>query len=439
MTSIRFYLIAVTLACITLVDFVSAIHGYHSSMAAAEQLFDTQLTEMTKMAATARTAHHKEGLPRPRHDGLTAFQIWREEGVLISHSANAPEAPMAPFVNGFHDRNFGGYRWRVYAHHEQALQEWSFIAERSDVRYELAEKVILESVFPVILGLPLVAIMIGVIVTLGMKHLGQLSGQLCNKAADDLTPITLEKPPKEIRPLLKAINGLLQRLEASFLREKHFAGDAAHELRTPISVLKVQLYNLKTEWPGQLNALKPLEKSIHRMNHLVEQILSLYRTAPDQYMAKFEPLELMALAQSAIAACYHLFDDKQQNIKLVGCTCRLTGDRFALETLLQNLLANANKYSPEASEILVSVNNTPDAVILQIEDSGPGIPEDKYQRVFERFYRLNDDRHKSSAVGCGLGLAIVQHIVELHGASINLGRSCFNSGLRVAVRFPQGQ
>lgn len=437
MTSIRFYLVAVTLACITLINFLSALHGYYSSMTAAEKLFDSKLAEMARLVTTTGKITVQENIPLQPENNSIAFQIWQNDTILRSRSANTPETPIAPFSNGFYDRNFTNFRWRVYAHYDESHQQWTFIAERSDIRYDLAEKVILESILPTLFGLPLVAVFIWFIVTLGIKPLNKLSMQLRNKEADDLTPVTLETVPEEMRPLLRSTNELLKRLEDSFLREKRFAADAAHELRTPISVLKVHLYNLQTEWPNQIKALQPLQEGIERMSHLVEQILALYRTSPDQYMAKFEDIELMALAQSTIATCYNLFDDKQQHIVLDGKISHLTGDKFALETLLQNLLANASKYSPAQSEILVTVKSTGEHVVLQIEDSGPGIPENKYERVFERFYRINEDHRQSEVVGCGLGLAIVKHIAELHAATIKFGPSCFDNGLSVTIEFPK--
>ncbi len=436
MTSIRFYLVAVILACITLVNFISALHGYFSSMTMAEKLFDQQLMDMSGLIQ-----HHPVNQTlsldiHPDAAQFIAYQIWAANTqTLQTRSTNAPDTPIAPFEAGFHDRNFSGYRWRIYCVYNPNKQIWTLLAQRADLRYQLAEKMILESILPTILALPVVAVIIWIIVNIGLKPLHVLSERLQNKEADDLDPIVWPYQPKEINPLLSSINGLLKRLESSFSREKRFAADAAHELRTPISVLKIHIFNLMHDWPEHTEQFQPLQTSINRLNHLVEQILTLYRTTPDQYMAKFEALDLFELAQNCLADNYQQFDDKQQHLELLGEPTYLTGDRFALETLLNNLLSNACKYSPDYSQIRVHVFTQQETIYLQVEDSGPGIPDDKYQRVLERFYRLDGDQHKSGTLGCGLGLAIVNHIADLHKAVIKMSHSDFESGLKVSIEF----
>ena len=172
------------------------------------------------------------------------------------------------------------------------------------------------------------------------------------------------------------------------------------------------------------------------MEHLVEQILSLYRTTPDQYMANFEYLNLYEITQQSIAQQYSTFETKDQQIELFGNSAWLQCDRFTIETLLNNLISNASKYTPEHGQIEISISEDDDYIRLKIEDSGPGIPEDKYHRVFDRFYRLDGDQHDSDIEGCGLGLSIVQHIVQLHHGEIQLSHSKFPTGLAITVAFP---
>jgi len=172
------------------------------------------------------------------------------------------------------------------------------------------------------------------------------------------------------------------------------------------------------------------------MNHLVEQILALYRTMPDQFMANFTELDLHALARDVISNNYSEFARKEQQIELVGSSSNIVGDRFALETLLQNLLSNAGKYTPNRGRVQITVKPNDHGIMLKVEDSGTGIAPDEYDRVFERFYRIGGDCHASDQPGCGLGLAIVRHIAELHNAGITLGPSSFESGLSVCIEFP---
>jgi two-component system sensor histidine kinase QseC len=238
--------------------------------------------------------------------------------------------------------------------------------------------------------------------------------------------------------VVTSTNDLFHRLAASFDREKQFASDAAHELRTPISALKVHLHNISQDLPADNHDLIQLEAAVDRMGNLVDQILILYRTSPDQYMAQFKLLDLHQLVQEAIIIIYPDFEEKNIQLELTGKSAVMSGDRFALETLVKNLLDNACKYTPAGGQVHVSVSVEGADVKLQVEDSGPGVPAEQYHRIFDRFYRMGGDQHESGVIGCGLGLAIVKHIADLHGATVELQKSSFGTGLSVAAFFPLG-
>jgi two-component system sensor histidine kinase QseC len=277
-----------------------------------------------------------------------------------------------------------------------------------------------------------------IIVGRGLRPLRDLAGEMGNKRSDDLSPVAELEPPKELAVLIDSINDLLHRLDASFERERSFAADAAHELRTPISVLKVQLHNMLRDAGNNDPRLSTLQTSVERMSHSVEQVLMLYRTTPEQFVASLEQLDLASLTREVIAQLYPQLEDRQQQIELLADTAPMLGDSFALQTLISNLIENASKYSGEAGEIRVSVTATDTLVVLTVEDSGPGIPPEQHDKVFERFYRGANGRQDSGRVGSGIGLAIVQHIADIHGAQIKLGDSGFTSGLSVSVSFPVG-
>jgi len=435
MKSIRFYLITTILAAMTLLIFLSALHGYNKSTIEAKNLLDKQLVDMANVLASLQinTDNTKTFITNINTTN-TAFQIWRNQR-LISRSTNAPDKPMTQLTPGFHDNNFGQYRWRIYVHFNELNQRWVITAERTDSRNHLIDNFILKSVMPVILTLPIAAVIIWLLVGSGLKPLRQLASQLQHKQEQDLSPVTLTGQLSELQPLVDSTNNLLQRLERSLTRAKRFSSDAAHELRTPISGLKINLYNLQTESPDDKN-LKLLSTGVNRMGHVVEQILSLYRTTPDHYMANFESHNLHSIAQDSIAQHYPQFETKLQQIELSGESANFQCDKFTIETLLQNLLGNANKYTPEGGSIEVSVAEAKHFVQLKIEDSGPGIPEEKYHRIFDRFYRLDGDQHNTEIEGCGLGLSIVQHIVQLHHGEIKLSHSKFDTGLAISINFP---
>ena len=338
----------------------------------------------------------------------------------------------------FKDSNFNGYRWRTFLLRDHHLNRWVVAAERADIRYSLAESVVLASIKPIVVTLPIVALIIWIAISLGLKPLRTLNNQLNQKQANDLSPVLMTDTPKELSQLVTTVNALLARLEATFTREQQFSADAAHELRTPISNLKVQMHNLRLNKNLDEKTLAPMALGIDRMGHVVEQILSLYRHASEYDARQLTQLDLTALLQEVIAEQYSVIQSKHQQVSLnANVPCIVNGREFALKTLFQNLINNAHKYTPESGKIIVSASCHADNVICVVEDSGPGLDKAEYQRVFERFYRVGGDQHNTGVLGCGLGLAIVYHIAELHHASIDLMHSDILGGLKIVVTFPR--
>ena len=450
MNSIRKYLITILLAAITLVNFLAALHGYRTSMQAADKVFDDKLVQMasllrSSLAKSTEVTIDNSSEGNSSRDNTISYQVWRSEQLLTS-SHNAPQTVIAPLAPGFYDVNFGGYRWRALTSSlsEDANENadgWIIAAERIDVRFTLAESVIVESVLPIVACLPIIGLIIWFVVGQGLKPLTQLAHQLSEKRSDDLSPIKPKNYTVELNQLVNSVNSLLQRLDATFEREKRFASNAAHELRTPISVLKVHLYNLQKEQQESQPVsatIQHLQQGIERLEHLVEQILTLHRTSQERIASQFSSVRLYELAQQSIGESYPLIDEKVQNVELQGDEeAVINADAFAIKALLNNLVGNASKYTPRGGDIRVTVYNEKKAAKISVEDSGPGIPEAEYDRVFERFYRVGGDRHSSGEEGCGLGLSIVKHIADLHQAQVCLSCSLTLGGLRVDVSFPK--
>jgi len=441
MKSIRTYLLLALIAIITLVTFLSLLQGYQASISKAQQLFDDNLKSMAAMVANANQDQHHHNSGTQELPPSVFFQILASDFTLLANSKNASKPLLSEYDNvesGYKYMNFNGYRWRTFILKDDYLQRWIITGERSDIRYILAENVVTASIIPIVLAIPIAAFIIWIAIGVGLKPLSDLTRQLREKQADDLSPVLMDSTPEELTSLVATTNALLQRVNDAFVREQQFSADAAHELRTPISILKVQLHNLKNNEDISEEALIPLTNGIERMGLVVEQILSLYRHSPEQASAKQSTIDLCAVVQNIIAKDYEQIAMKQQQISLLGDeSCFIKGNEFALEALVQNLVANASKYTPDNGEIQVTLETIPNARRLIIEDSGPGIPEDKYKRVFERFYRVNGDRHESDVLGCGLGLSIVKHIVKLHNAEIHLQRSVQLGGLKVVIDFPE--
>ena len=430
MGSIRFFLITGVLAILTLFNFLAALRGYQSSMAEAEILFDNELLDLSRLVANLDFSQLPEGF---RLGNNLAFQVW-QHGELLGSTDHAPEAAMVAFNQGFDYANFDGFRWRTYVRFQEQTELWVMVAERTDLRFILAENVVLESIIPILLGIPLIGLLIWFIVSQGLRPLELLSTELRNKHINDLTPIDSQTSKKELHQVIHSLNALFHRLEQSLEREKRFSADAAHELRTPISALKIQLHNLQQEIDSEAESFQELQAGVDRMQHLIEQLLSLYRMTPDQFTANSEAIDLYALTKELVAREYSQFEDKQQQVQVEGTESFIVGEKFALETLISNLLSNASKYTPEKGNIDVSVSPQNNEICLLVEDDGMGIPEAERERIFERFYRSNLDS-SAQVPGCGLGLTIVKHVVDLHQAKLSLDASGFSSGSRFTICF----
>ncbi|MEW6982800.1 ATP-binding protein [Colwelliaceae bacterium 6471] len=452
---IRRYLVLFLLSVITLITFYSAIQGYKASMNKTSVLFDAELIDL---ADTLAAISPKGDVNSVSTSSSFAFQIWESKALLLK-SDNAPDTAIIKeanlsLINGklsdinsdnqlFSELNFSGQRWRVYRKLTEDGKRVVVVAQPLQRRFELAEDVIVSAVMPIVLAIPVMMFIVSLVIRQGLKPLTYLTKALMNKKANDLSPIKSNKGQNELTPVIDTLNQLFERLALSFEREKRFASDAAHELRTPLSVLKINVHNLQSEMRDSVSTtpstqqelLQQLVRGVDRMAHVVDQILTLNRTNPEQISIQSELIDIRAIAQQVISDLYPEITQRDQRISLNSDHMLLKGNEFALKTLLQNLISNASKYTPEGGEIRVSAKADRNHAIITVEDSGPGIASEEYERVFDRFYRVGGDKHNSSVIGCGLGLAIVQHIAQLHGASIELARSVALGGLQVNVKF----
>ncbi|WP_313329302.1 sensor histidine kinase, partial [Stutzerimonas balearica] len=241
--------------------------------------------------------------------------------------------------------------------------------------------------------------------------------------------------PRELEPVAASLNRLLQQVHQLLEREKRFIADAAHELRTPLAVLRIHAQNaLQAEQPeDREQALQQLLAGVDRTTRVVAQLLTLARLEPSAQRLRLEALDLLPLCRETLAELTPLALARGQELTLEAdesADYQLTGDAAALSTLLQNLVSNALQYTPAGGQIQVGLQATDDAIMLRVDDSGPGVPVEQRDKLFERFYRQGDGQ------GAGLGLAIVARIVELHGASIQLTESPLG-GLQAGVRLPR--
>ncbi|MDO6508013.1 ATP-binding protein [Colwellia sp. 4_MG-2023] len=464
--SIRRYLVLTLFSVLTLITFIAAIQGYKQSMSQAEAGFDQQLLSLAQ-TLTAMNSMPNANINRDKtlqvvQQSAFAFQVWKNKRLILK-SNNAPDHLITNIALSSHqgteffEVNFLDQRWRAVALSSLFLAPNDnmvvIVAQPLKAQFSLTQTLILAAVTPMIVAIAVLSLLIFIIITQGLKPLHKLSFELSRRKSNDFSPLNVEVDNNELADIVATLNELFARLDAAFQRERHFASDAAHELKTPLSVLKIDTHNLIQDLAERsisnrnqqltstdienFSSIHALNNSVDRMGHVIDQILNLNRTNPAQISNVSSAFNINVLLKQVIAELYNDILHKDQVITLESDDIFLSAHEFSVHLLATNLISNANKYTPIEGEILISVTQGRNKTItLCVEDSGQGIDETEYQRVFDRFYRVGGDQHDSDIFGCGLGLAIVKHIADLHGANIQLSRSTLLKGLKVEVIFP---
>ena len=437
-TSLRARLLVFVLLAILATALLQAALAWRAARAEADALFDYQ---MRQTAQTLR-AGLPEGLatgvlpvPPSQQDFDFVLQIWSVDGSLLLRSADRPELP-ARAVLGFADVVAHGTTYRVYSVITGGLVIQ--VAQDMAVRQRMAGDLALRTAAPVLWLAPVLMLAVGWLVRRTLAPVARVREQVAARSADDLAPLAGQDLPDEVRPLVQEFNGLLQRLGQAFEVQQRFVADAAHELRSPLAALKLQVQGLRRAEGVETRerALQRLDAGIDRATRLVGQLMELARQQARQAEgAPAAALDLAALARTVIAEAVADARARSQELGLSGLeTARVTGHADALRLLLRNLIENAIKYAPAAGRIEVGVlaGEAAGRVALVVEDSGPGIPEAERTRVLDRFYRLPD----APSTGSGLGLAIAQSVAQMHGGALRLDASPTLGGLRVRLELP---
>jgi two-component system, OmpR family, sensor kinase len=431
MHSIRQRLLLWLLAALLTATAMAAVAVYRQARAEANTLFDYQLQQIAH-------AFPNEGLnavPTPRVGdarSITVIQIWDRAGIPLYLSD--PYSPPLSADVGYSDMATPQGAWRVYTGivGNYIVQ----VSQLTNARHQLAARTALRTIAPLLLLLPALGALVWVVVGRGLRPLQRVAAQVSALSPRSLAPLPNRDLPDEVRPLVDALNGLLVRLRDAADRERAFIADAAHELRTPLTAigLQAELAERAPEGAERAAAAGALKAGIARATRLVQQLLTLARNEPQAVEGKQEPVDLAGVARDVISGHAAIADGKGVEIGLAGDVAAIVeGDAEALHTLLGNLVDNAVRYTPAGGSVDVAVRAAGGAVQLIVEDTGPGIPKEARERVFDRFYR-----HEAGAgTGSGLGLAIVREIATRHHATVTLSDAAAGGGLCVTVEFPR--
>jgi two-component system OmpR family sensor kinase len=310
------------------------------------------------------------------------------------------------------------------------------LTQPTDVRDDIAGNMAFRTLLPIAALIPCLLLVTALAIAGSLRPMVHLAGDLDLRRADDMTPLPLTSMPSELHPFIVSINGLLERMKQMMDQQRRFVADAAHELRTPITALGLQAENLETlDLPEPARErLGVLKQGMRRTNHLLEQLLALARheAGPPREPAI---VELDRVAKDLVADV--LTDAARKEID-VGFELiepiAIKGESVMVATMIRNLLDNAVRYTPSGGRVDIGVYRDAGAAVVQIEDTGPGIPPGEMDRIFEPFFRGS----RPIEDGTGLGLSIVGRIVDRLGGSIKVENISGPSGtgLRATVRLP---
>jgi two-component system sensor histidine kinase TctE len=311
------------------------------------------------------------------------------------------------------------------------------VAENRASRNEFARLILFRMVLPQLLLIVFAGLMLWYAVGRGLAPLETIRREVESRSHRDLSALPVEDTPQEVRPLISAMNELLDRLSLALASQQRFIADAAHQLRTPIAGLKTQTELALRQTPtGEAHdTLKQLRNATEQATHLVNQLLSLARAEPPAGRVQAtERVDLETLARGATTEWVPRALERNVDLGFDADSQRahVEGDPFLLREMLNNLLDNAIRYTQPGGQVTVRVSAEAGRSVLTIEDNGPGIPENERGRVFERFYRVLG----TGVEGCGLGLAIVREIAQTHGAEVKLTPAQGGTGTIARVIFP---
>jgi len=401
------------------------------------------------------------GLLRPDDNDSLFFQVLGPRGELVAGDAElpVPEAATPSAELRFRDDLIRdapvrvAYLWTpVDGDSAAANASLVQLAETMDKRSQLATEIIKGVILPQFVILPLAVLLVWMALARGIRPLAELQQRIRRRESTDLSPIEERHVPEEVAPLVGAINDLLTRLDQSIASQRHFLADAAHQLKTPLAGLRMQAELAEREIDsGQgdpksmKHSLRQIALSSQRAAHMVNQLLSMARAEDQEQALRRQDVDLAEVTMETVRDFVPRAMEKHIDLGYEGpesdTAAHLSGQAVLVRELVRNLVDNALQYTPAGGTVTARVTPDPfgQVVVLQVEDTGPGIAPAERELVFQPFYRALG----TNVDGSGLGLAIVHEIANAHGAEITVtdahargGMGGGAPGTLFTVRFP---
>lgn len=420
--SLRGVLMMWLLPVFGLVGAVSAVASYWTYNSMVSTFMDDQMRLVGDSLAVQEhpAMPPSTSLDNVRKWGSYAVQMFGKGGAL--ESTSCAEVAVGPLpAPGFHDVHEGGERWRVYVAAGGPSQRQVQVVQSGSFRDHLAAGRALGVIAPVLVLLLLSGLILWAVVRVISRAIGDIAQQAAQQDEHSITELPLAHVPREIAPLIVSFNSLLGRLRDAFTTQRRFVQDAAHELRTPIAAIGLQLETLRGDvCCGETQQrFTQLELGIQRAQRLVDQLLRLSRQEATTGDAAPTDVDVQAVLRESINELIVLADQRRIDLGLLPTTVThapLRCPAADLRSVLDNLIENALRYTPEGGVVDVRLAQEGGKLVVEVIDSGPGIPQELLDRVFDRFFRVPG----TGARGSGLGLAIARSAAQRCGMRISL-------------------
>jgi two-component system, OmpR family, sensor kinase len=434
MRSLKKQLIFWIVGLLTAVGVLASCISFCFAWKEANALLDHQLHEI------ARSVDEGSQLPAMQASFLEenekekerdfVIQVWVEKEPVVS-SRPGFDLPIKA-VSGFSDSFWQNSRWRVYTmvHKHRTVQ----VSQAEDVRFEIATDSAMGVLFPVVVLIPLSWLLVGIVVSRLLRPLEAVTEAAINRNITSNVPLPTENVPKEVTPLIRAMNDLVSRLGKALELQRQFLSDAAHGLRTPLTALQLQIENLSLDHSREDLDIRidEMRRGSRRASHMVSQLLKITRYEAKNKPVKCGDVRLDDMVKDCIAEYIPLADHRGIDLGMTRDDALIIrGNSEDLRILIGNLIDNAIRYTPEGGKIDISVSVAGRSAVVEILDTGPGIPALLLPRVFDRFFRAAGQE----TGGAGIGLAIVNAIAERESVKVTLENRQDCQGLSARVVF----
>lgn len=439
--SISKFLLTAIVILISIGWAISAVMNFHASQEQVEELFDAELAQMSRILQAMITAsmtrdagglsntleyldeevmaqefaHREYSILGHKYEKKLAFQVWNQQGQILIKSHTGPSKPANNLQAGFQTLSAEQSSWRSFTLQDEHHGFWVQVAQQEDVRTELTNEIAWHSILPSLLFLPVLMVVSALIIRQGLSPLKRISNELKHRDYENLDQFDTNRYPVELEQMLSELNSLFQRVSESYQREKRFTADAAHELRTPLSIAKIHLQNI-----GQISTDETVIEFVNkalvgvdRLIHMVQQLLILSKLDAQVDQELDTQVDIRQLCQEAVE---EITDSPEFNSISVAVhfpeSIIIRSNETALRILLRNLLDNACRYADRGSTVQIKLEHTR----LSIFNQCPTLEDRVLAKLFDRFSRgIATQQH-----GSGLGLSICQQVCQQLGFSLSI-------------------